>query len=62
MLETWMDSLKLGVQVSIGYGIIENGNSHWKLKKSKYGEFWATGDTYAVIGQPSNLVYGLFFF
>ena len=32
------------VQVSIGYDILENGNSHWKLKKKcKYGEFWATG-------------------
>jgi hypothetical protein len=24
--------LKLGVQVSIEYGIIENENSHWKIK------------------------------
>jgi hypothetical protein len=36
-------STKLGEQVSIGYDVIENGNRFKYKKKSKYGEFWATG-------------------
>ena len=43
------------MQVSIRYGIIENEKNRvlGKTKNKKWG-FW--GDTYAVIGRPSNLV------
>ena len=45
------------VQVSIGYDILENGNSHWKLKKNaNMGNFGRQGDTYAVVGRPNDLV------
>ncbi len=48
------------MQVSIGYGIIENENRVTGKSKipqeCKNGDFWATGDTHAVVGRPSNLV------
>ena len=47
------------VQVSIGYDILENGNSHWKLQKknANMGNFGRQGDTYAVVGRPNDLVH-----
>ena len=45
------------VQVSIGYDILENRNSHWKLKKkANMGNFGRQGDTYTVVGRPNDLV------
>ena len=45
------------VQVSIGYDILENGNSNWKLKKNaNMGNFGRHGDAYAVVGRPNDLV------
>ncbi len=52
--------LKVGVQVStcIGYGIIENENRvTGKSKMQKMGMFGQQGDTYAVVGRPSNLFF-----
>jgi hypothetical protein len=51
---------KLRMQVSIRYGMIENENRVIGKSKipqeCKNGDFWATGDTYAVVGRPSNLI------
>jgi hypothetical protein len=53
---------KFGVQVSIECVIIENENWVKNQKRSKssknakMGIFGRQGDTYAVVGQPSNLV------
>jgi hypothetical protein len=44
------------VQVSIGYDIIENGNGVTGNLKKKKCNFGRQGDTYAVVGRPSNLV------
>jgi hypothetical protein len=50
--------LKFGMQVSIGYGITENENRViGKLKNPNMGNFGRQGDTYAVVGRPSNLVF-----
>ncbi len=51
---------KPGVQVSIGHFIIEN--KIWSLedqkshKNAKMGILGDRGDTYAIVGRPSNLV------
>jgi hypothetical protein len=53
--------LKPGVQVSIGHCIIENENGSLEDQKSpmnaKIGIFGRQGDTYVVVGRPSNLVF-----
>ena len=52
-----MDSLNIGVHVSIGYRIIENDNRvSGKSINPKMGILGLQGDTYAVVGRPSNLV------
>jgi hypothetical protein len=52
--------LKPGVQISIGHCIIENENKvtgrSKSTKNAKMGIFGQQGDTYAVVGQLSNLV------
>jgi hypothetical protein len=59
ILETWI-LLKLGVQVSIVYAIVENENRvTGKSKISQNAKMWIVGrewDTYAVVGRTSNLV------
>jgi hypothetical protein len=55
--------LILAMQVNVGYVIIENENRVTGKSKipqeCKNGNFWATGDTYAVAGRPSKLVSAL---
>ncbi len=53
--------MKPDVQVSIGHCIIENENKVTgrpkSLKNAKMGILGRQGDTYAFVGQPSNLVF-----
>lgn len=45
------------MQVSIGYDIIENGNRvTGNSKNANMWHFGRQGDTYVVVGQPSDLV------
>jgi hypothetical protein len=45
------------MQISIGYGIIENGNGvTGNSKNPNMQNFGRQGDTYAVVRRPSNLV------
>jgi hypothetical protein len=51
--------LKFSNTQIIGYGIIEKSRVTGKSifpKNAKMGILWRQGDTYAIVGQPSNLV------